>query len=152
MEYFSNLVRNGKVLPPSISLSITKLSVRLISPDNLQNLYQLAPFASVTRIQLLILVVIKYLLFLQYNDGKPVNGVLMKRKEKCDTYQESSIEYYGPDIPVVNDVRLMVFLEEKNPNPKTGKRREIYFFYFWFHTGFVNPVYPLVLSKHEVLF
>lgn len=78
----------------------------------------------------------------------------MRKREKYETYdsQELTIEYDGPGIVLVNDVRLMVFLEEKNPDKKTGKRREIYFFYFWFHTAFVTPVYPLVLSKHEVSF
>jgi PTEN phosphatase family protein len=135
VEYFSAVVRAGRVLPAPIQLRITKLSVKLVSPDNLRGLYQLAPFATVT-----------------HNDGEPVDNHTMRGSAVHESYtaQGPSAEYAGLNAMVVNDVRLMVFLEEKNISKKTGKRREIYFFYFWFHTAFVTTAHPLILSKHEV--
>lgn len=132
VEYFSNVVRSGKILPPPTRLYITNVSVKLISPDKLQGTYQMAPFASIT-----------------HNDGVPTTSLrLRKRHDDYDSLGGVSVDYEGPKgVTLVNDVRLMIFLEDKKGNQK-GKKREIYFFYFWFHTAFVGS--SLTLSKPEV--
>jgi len=131
VEYFSSVVRNGKVLPPFTRLYVTNLSVQLVSPDKLQGIYQMAPFASVT-----------------HNDGVPTTSVLLNKKnEDHDSNGSISADYEGPKgVPLVNDVRMMVFLEAKKKD-KGGKKREIYFFYFWFHTAFMSTARPLTLRN-----
>jgi len=136
VEYFSAVVRSGRILPPPVRLYITKLSVKLISPNNLGGeVYQLGPFASVT-----------------HNDATPVNGLRLPKKSEESEPQSGlhAAEYeFAENVVMTNDVRLMVFLEERR-RKTTDPKREIYFFYFWFHTSFLEIGQPLILSKHEV--
>jgi len=135
VNYFAQIVHLGKRLPTPVVLTITRCVLRYSSPNNEKALgrFQMGSLVNISHI-----------------DGNAVFGMWMKKIDSTDDNQkETTVEYGISNSAVINDTKVVFYLEDRKPQTGT-KKREICFFYFWFHTAFVGKTLKVTRTELDL--